>query len=230
MQIENLRNPEEVAVRAAEIIAAEARASVAARGRFVVAFSGGRTPAAMLRALAEREMPWSQTFVFQVDERVVPDGDLQRNLVLLRENLIDRVPLPKHQVYAMPVENSDLESAARLYMRSLSQVAGTPATLDCVHLGLGKDGHTASLVPADSALDITEVDVAPARVYEGTRRLTLTFPILNRARRVLWVVVGPDKVDALSRLRAGDPAIPAGRVHQDRAIILTDLTLTPFVS
>ena len=128
----------------------------------------------------------------------------------------------------MPVENSDLESAARLYMRSLSQVAGTPATLDCIHLGLGKDGHTASLVPADSALDATDVDVAPAGRYEGTRRLTLTFPILNRARRVLWVVVGRDKVDALSRLRAGDPAIPAGRVHQDRAIILTDL-LTPFV-
>jgi len=175
-------------------------------------------------------MPWSQTFVFQVDERVVPDGDPQRNLALLRENLIDRVPLPKQQVYAMPVESPDLESASRLYMRSLSQVAGTPATLDCVHLGLGKDGHTASLVPADSALDVTEVDVAPARVYEGTRRLTLTFPILNRARRVLWVVVGRDKVDALSRLRAGDSAIPAGRVHQDRAIILTDLPITPFVS
>lgn len=230
MQIENLRNPEEVAVRAAEIIAVDARASVSVRGRFVVAFSGGRTPAAMLRALAEREMPWSQTFVFQVDERVVLEGDPQRNFTQLRENLIDHVPLPEDHVYKMPVEEPDLESAAGLYMRSLAQVAGIPAILDCVHLGLGKDGHTASLVPGDPALDATEVDVASTGVYEETRRLTLTLPILNRARRVLWVVVGPDKVDALSRLRAGDPAIPAGRVHQDRAIILTDLPITPFVS
>jgi len=220
MQIENLRNPEEVAVRAAEIIAAEARASVAARGRFVVAFSGGRTPAAMLRALAEREMPWAQTFVFQVDERVVPDGDPQRNFTLLRENLIDRVPLPGDHVYKMPVEDPDLGSAAGLYMRSLAQVAGIPATLDCVHLGLGKDGHTASLVPGDPVLDATEVDVASTGVYAGTRRLTLTFTILNRARRIVWVVDGRDKVDALERLRAGDASIPAGRIRQDRAILL----------
>jgi len=220
MELEILRDPAAVADRAAEIIAAEARDSIAGRGRFIIAFSGGRTPAAMLRALADRPMPWPQTFVFQVDERVVPDGDPERNFTLLRENLIDRVPLPKDHVYMMPVEEPDLGSAARLYMRFLAHVAGVPATLDCVHLGLGKDGHTASLVPGDPVLEVTEVDVASTSVYEGTRRLTLTYPILNRARRIVWVVAGGDKVEALARLRAGDPAIPAGRVRQDRAILL----------
>ena len=120
----------------------------------------------------------------------------------------------------MPVEEPDLGSAARLYMRFLAHVAGVPATLDCVHLGLGKDGHTASLVPGDPVLDATEVDVASTGVYAGTRRLTLTFTILNRARRIVWVVDGRDKVDALERLRAGDASIPAGRIRQDRAILL----------
>jgi 6-phosphogluconolactonase len=220
MELQILRDADAVAQRAAEIIAAEARDSVSTRGRFIIAFSGGRTPAAMLRALADREMPWRQTFIFQVDERVVPEGDPERNLILLRQNLLDRVPLPKDHVYAMAVEESDLDSAARLYMRSLGQVAGMPTTLDCVLLGLGKDGHTASLVPGDPVLDVTEVDVATTRVYEGTRRMTLTFPILNRARRIVWMVVGRDKVDALARLRVADPTIPAGRVRQDRAILL----------
>jgi len=222
MEIQILLDPDLVAERAADLIVAEARASVSARGRFIIAFSGGRTPDAMLRALADREMPWPQTFVFQVDERVVPDGDSERNLSHLRQNLVDRVPLPGDHVFPMPVEKPDLESAARFYTDSLEKVAGVPARLDCIHLGLGKDGHTASLVPNDQVLEVTELDVATAGIYEGTRRLTLTFPVLNRARRLIWLVTGRDKVDALSRLRAGDPTIPAGRVRQAGAIVLAD--------
>jgi 6-phosphogluconolactonase len=168
-------------------------------------------------------MPWPQTFVFQVDERVVPDQDSQRNLFQLRQNLLARVPLPDNHLFAMPVERAGLDSAARLYMQSLNRIADLPATLDCVHLGLGKDGHTASLVPGDPVLDVSDVDVASSGIYEGTRRLTLTFPVLNRARRVLWLITGRDKADALARLRAMDLTIPASRVRQDRAIILADV-------
>jgi 6-phosphogluconolactonase len=222
MEIHILPNSDAIAERAADMISAEATASVSARGRFIIAFSGGRTPARMLRALSDREMPWLQTFVFQVDERVVPDGDAERNLSQLKQNLLARVPLPDDNILTMPVEEPNLESAARHYMQLLGQVAGMPAILDCIHLGLGKDGHTASLVPGDPVLDVTEVDVSTTGMYEGTRRMTMTFPILNRARRVLWLVNGQEKRQALAGLRARDLAIPAGRVSQDRAIVLAD--------
>lgn len=225
MEIQILRDPVAVAGRAADVIVSEARASVSARGRFIIAFSGGQTPAPMLRALADREMPWAQTFIFQVDERAVPDGDSERNLSRLRENLIDRIPLPSSHLYAMPVEEPDLETATKLYSRSLENIAGEPATLDCIHLGLGKDGHTASLVPGDPVLDVTGADVAATGIYQKTRRLTLTFRILNRARKVVWLVAGNDKAVALARLLSGDTTIPAGRVRQDRAIVLTDVQL-----
>jgi 6-phosphogluconolactonase len=226
MQVHILPNADAVAERAADLISTEATASVSARGRCIIAFSGGRTPSRMLRALSDRKMPWLQTFIFQVDERVVPAGHSERNLSQLKQNLLARVPVPEDHVFTMAVEEPDLESAANLYMQNLEQVAGVPATLDCIHLGLGKDGHTASLVPGDRALDVTEVDVATTGIYEGTRRMTLTFPIINRARRVLWVVTGHDKRIALARLSARDPAFPAGRVSQDRAILLADVDAT----
>jgi len=222
MNLELHANEETVAHRGARIIAADARAAVAARGRFIAAFSGGHTPWLMFRALAEEDVPWQAVHLVQVDERVVPEGSAERNLTHLRETLLDHVPLLPDQVMAMPVESGDLDAAAKSYASTLQKVAGSPAVLDLVHLGLGPDGHTASLVPGDPVLDITDAHVAPTRVYQGRRRMTLTYPVLNRARRILWVVTGSEKREMLARLRNRDMSIPAGRVYQDRALVLAD--------
>jgi 6-phosphogluconolactonase len=206
---------------AAGVIAAEARAAVAERGRFVVAVSGGRTPWRMLRALAGKDVPWASVHVVQVDERQAPAGDPERNLTHLRESLLE-APLPEAQLEAMPVEDADLEAAADRYARTLARIAGTPPVLDLAHLGLGPDGHTASLVPGDPVLEVVDRDVAATAPYAGRRRMTLTFPALDRARRILWLVTGADKSPALRRLLAGDRAMPAGRVRRDRALLLAD--------
>jgi 6-phosphogluconolactonase len=190
---------------------------VQARGRFTVAISGGRTPWVMLRALSSLDVPWERVHVLQVDERIAPDGHPDRNLTHLRESLHG----PEH-VLAMPVESADLDEAAARYARTLVDIAGSPPVLDLVHLGLGPDGHTASLVPGDPVLGVTDADVAMTGVYQGRRRMTLTYPVLNRARRVLWLITGEDKAAMLVRLRRGDPAIPAGRVRQDDAVVLAD--------
>jgi len=222
MKIQVLTNADSVAQAAAKFIAAEARASVAARGRFIVAVSGGRTPWQMLRALANEEVPWKNVHVVQVDERVAPAGDPDRNLTHLRESLLSDAPLPAEQIYAMPVESPDLGAAARLYAQTLSDVAGTPPVLDLAHLGLGPDGHTASLVPGDPVLDVTDADVAPTGIYQKRRRLTLTYPLLNRSRCVLWVVTGREKADMIVRLQNRDVTIPAGRIRCDNALLLAD--------
>ncbi len=140
----------------------------------------------------------------------------------MKESLLDHAPLRPEQVHAMPVEAADLQAAAARYALTLREVAGEPAVLDLVHLGLGPDGHTASLVPGDAVLEVVETDVAVTGVYKGTRRMTLTYPAINRARRVLWVVTGSEKIKMLSCLREGDASIPAGRVQRDRAILLAD--------
>jgi 6-phosphogluconolactonase len=213
---------EAVAREAAAFIAAEARAAVAARGRFSVAVSGGSTPWQMLRALAGEDVPWEGVHVLQVDERVAPAGHPDRNLTHLHESLLARAPLRPERVHAMPVEEADLDAGAARYALTLREIAGSPPVLDLVHLGLGPDGHTASLVPGDPVLDVADADVAPTGVYQGRRRMTLTYPVLDRARRVLWVVTGPEKVGMLARLRAGDASIPAARVRRDRALLLAD--------
>ena len=222
MKIEVLAYAEAVAQAGAAFIAAEARAAVAARGRFSVAVSGGRTPWQMLRALAGQQVPWEGVHVFQVDERVAPAGHPDRNLTHLRQSLPAQVPLPPAQVYAMPVEEGDLPAAAVRYARTLREVAGDPPVLDLVHLGLGPDGHTASLVPGDPVLNVTDADVGLTGEYQGRRRMTLTYPVLDRARCILWVVTGSEKGHMLARLRAGDGSIPAGRVRREQALVLAD--------
>jgi 6-phosphogluconolactonase len=195
---------------------------VAARGRFVMAVSGGKTPWQMLRALADEDVPWSGVHVVQVDERIAPAGDPDRNLTHLRESLLEHAPLPADHVYAMPVEEADLDEAARRYARILEQIAGSPPVLDLAHLGLGPDGHTASLVPGDPVLEVVDRDVAMTGIYMLRRRMTLTYPILNRSRRMLWLITGADKAAMLPRLRAADASIPAGRVRQEEALVLAD--------
>jgi 6-phosphogluconolactonase len=222
VKIELFADADAVARGAAAIIAADARATVAANGHFVMAVSGGHTPWLMLRALAGENVPWEGMHVVQVDERVAPAGHPDRNLTHLRESLLEHAPLHPEQIYAMPVESSDLLAAAAGYAQTLQEVAGSPPRLDLAHLGLGPDGHTASLVPGDPVLDVTDADVALTGVYQERRRMTLTYPMLNRSRRILWLVTGGEKVAMLRRLQNGDPAIPAGRVCRDHALVLAD--------
>jgi 6-phosphogluconolactonase len=222
MKLEVLPDIESVARLAADVIAGEARAAVTARGRFTVAFSGGKTPLAMLRALSALDVPWESVHILQVDERVAPAGHADRNLTHLRESLVGHGRDGLSQIHAMPVEATDLDEAAARYARTLVEIAGSPPVIDLVHLGLGADGHTASLVPDDPVLEVTRTDVALTGLYQGRRRMTLTYPILNRARSVLWLVSGEDKAEMLVRLLRGDPAIPGGRVRQDHAVVFAD--------
>ena len=222
MNFEIWDDADSVARAGAARIAADARAAVASRGAFAFAVSGGHTPWMMLKALATEDVPWARVHLFQVDERVAPQGDPDRNLTHLRESLLERVPLDRSQVHAMPVELRDLGEAAAEYSSALRDIAGSPPVLDLVHLGLGPDGHTASLVPGDQALDVDKADVAVTGIYQGRRRMTLTFPTLNRARRVLWIVTGSEKAEMLRRLSDGDRSIPAGRVRPDDALLLAD--------
>ena len=213
---------EATAQHAAVLIASKAREAIAARGRACLALSGGRTPWIMMRVLAAQELSWRDVHIFQADERVTPLSSADRTLTHLREALLSLAPLRPEQVHPMPVDDDDLAAGARRYEATLKQVAGTPPVLDLVHLGLGPDGHTASLVPNDPALDVTAADVTISGPYQGHRRMTLTYPILNRAATVLWLVTGAGKAEALKRLYAGDASIPAGQVRRDRAIILAD--------
>jgi 6-phosphogluconolactonase len=227
VEMEILPDAESVARRGAAVVAGEARAAVAARGKFTLAVSGGTTPWRMLRALAGEEVPWEGIHVVQVDERVAPAGHPDRNLTRLRESLLAHVPLRAERIHAMPVELPDLEAAAAQYARTLREIAGSPPVLDLVHLGLGPDGHTASLVPGDPALDVTGADVSPTGIYRGRRRMTLTYPVINRSRRILWLVTGGEKAGMLARLRNADPSIPAGRVLGNRALLLADRAAVP---
>jgi len=222
MNVEILPDVDSLARRAAAVIAADARAAVSARGRFVMAVSGGKSPWLMLADLANEDVPWANVHVFQIDERIAPAGDPDRNYVHLRDSLLQHAPIPPEQIYAMPVESPNVEAAAKEYAHTLEGVAGKPPVLDLAHLGLGPDGHCASLIPGDPVLNVMDRDVAITGVYQGRRRMTLTYPVINRSRRILWLVSGKDKVSAFPKLRAADPSIPAGRISQTQGLLLAD--------
>jgi 6-phosphogluconolactonase len=222
MKTEVYADADAVALEAAKFIAKAAQDAVAARGKFVIAVSGGKTPWIMLRDLAQQQVPWQGVHVVQVDERVAPEGDPDRNLTHLRESLLAHAPLPPEQIHAMPVNSQNLEAACAQYAQTLKTLAGSPPVLDLVHLGLGPDGHTASLVPGDPVRDVKDAEVALTGIYQKRRRMTLTYPIINRARRILWLVTGSEKTGMLTRLQAADTSIPAGRVSSDNAVILAD--------
>lgn len=215
-------DPDAVARRAAAWIAETTRQAIGQRDRCVLALSGGTTPLPMLRVLATTPIDWRKVEVIQVDERVAPGASPDRNLAQLRAALLARIPLPESQIHPMPVEETDLGLAAQDYGRLLVSLAGAPPRLDLVVLGLGADGHTASLVPGDAALDIRDADVAVTAPYQGRRRMTLTFPVINRARHILWLVTGADKAEMLARLVQADPALPASRVRRASALLLAD--------
>jgi 6-phosphogluconolactonase len=211
-KVESLADPGAVARAGAAFVAERARDAVAASGSFHFAVSGGRTPWAMFAELARETVPWDAVVIYQVDERVAPPDDPDRNLAHLHKAL-DSAPA---QVRAMPVNETDLTAAAAAY------AAAVPRHFDLVHLGLGPDGHTASLVPGDPVLSVTDRLVALTQPYQGRVRMTLTYPALARAQQIMWLVTGADKKDPLARLLAGDITIPAGRVEAAASLVMAD--------
>jgi 6-phosphogluconolactonase len=222
MMIEVLDNADLVAIKAASIIAEEARKAVTLRGCFIFAVSGGKTPWKMLRALTDEDVPWERMHIVQVDERLAPEGHPDRNMTHLRESLIGHAPILPERIHAMQMEEKDPEAAAASYSRTIREIAGSSGIIDLIHLGLGPDGHTASLIPGDPVLDITDQDVALTVIYHGRQRLTLTYPIINRARKILWLITGSEKNEMFQRLIDSDLSIPAGRISQEHAMVLAD--------
>jgi 6-phosphogluconolactonase len=220
LDLEVTSDEKAAARRAAEMIASAGAAAVADHGTFAFAMSGGRSPWAMLAILGElEEMPWRETELFQVDERIASPGSEERNLTHMVLGLS-----MDHQsaLRPMPVTNHDLDAAAHEYDTSL------PERLDLVHLGLGPDGHTASLVPGDPVLEVDDRRVAiTTDPYQGHRRMTLTYPALAEARQILFLVTGEEKRDPLQQLIAADPSIPAGRVRNDAITIVADQSAAP---
>jgi 6-phosphogluconolactonase len=207
-------DPEEAARRASELIIDAGSRALAERGEFNLALSGGKDPWRMVELISEANLDWERARIFQVDERIAPAGDDDRNLT----HMVEALPIDlQTRIRPMPVTDDDLEAAAARYAEEL------PDALDAVHLGIGPDGHTASLVPNDSVLEVTDRKVAiTGGEYQGRRRMTITYPVLAAARMIVWLVTGDDKQDALAKLRAGDESVPAGRVATDKATIVAD--------
>jgi len=230
VRVEVHPDPLAVAARAAQVLARAITAAVDERGVCSVAFSGGRTPRRMLEILTALPLPWERLHVFQVDERIAPKGSDARNLTDLESTFLERSRIPKSRLHAMPVEAADLVQAAAHYAQVLEQFAGSPPVLDLIHLGLGTDGHAASLLPRDPVLAVKDRDVAISGMYRGYRRMTLTLPPLNRTRCVLWVVCGSEKAESAAQLYHGEQSIPAGAVCRKHALLLLDQAAAPLMA
>jgi 6-phosphogluconolactonase len=218
VRVDVLADAGAAAARGAEEITAAGSVAIAERGRFLLAVSGGTEPWRMFGLLDDRALDWRRTEIFQVDERVAPDGDGDRNLSHLRESL---PAAALERIRPMPVTAEDLDAAAGRYAASL------PEAFDLIHLGIGPDGHTASLVPGDPVLEVRDRLVALTGEYQGRRRMTLTYPVLEAARRIIWLIPGAAKREPLRRLLAGDRSIPAGRVEASRATVIADRDALP---
>jgi 6-phosphogluconolactonase len=209
-----------VASHGAAVIAAAARAAIGARGSCAIAVSGGNTPLAMFAAVASEDIPWASVGIWQVDERIAPRGHEDRGLTHLTTSLPTEA---LQQLHPMPVDDLDADDDDACAAAAAVYAAGLPATFDLIHLGLGDDGHTASLAPGDPVLEVSDRDVAiTGGVFRGRRRMTLTFPALDRGRQVLWIVTGADKAQPFARLVAGDRTIPAGRVAATDQLAIVD--------
>jgi 6-phosphogluconolactonase len=212
----------DLARSAAELVLDDCVETLATRSRgYVLALSGGRTPLLMFQALATLPMPWSRVHVFQVDERVAASGSDDRNFTHLTGCLLRLVDIPAQNIHPMPVESKDLASACRSYEEELQQVTGG-STPDLLQLGLGDDGHTASLAPGDPILEVADRGIWHVEKFNGLPRMSMTYPVINAAQRILWLVAGSSKAEMCRRLVAFDPTIPAGRVMPENAVLLVD--------
>jgi 6-phosphogluconolactonase len=198
--------------RAAVWVADRLWSAIAERGTAHLAVSGGSTPLAMFGALAAMPLPWPQVHVWQVDERVAPDGDSDRNA-----GQLDALSEAGAVIHLMDVTNPSLPTAASTYATAL------PDRFDVIHLGLGDDGHTASWPPRDPVVTLTQ-RVAVVGPFNDLIRLTLTPPVVNNARHVMFLVAGANKASMLARLRRGDLTIPATAVRRAGTTILTDVS------
>jgi 6-phosphogluconolactonase len=214
-ELEVAADGDEAARRVGALLAERAREAAAEGGRFSVALS--KVPSALAGAFVAADPPWGAVDVYQVDERVAAAGSADRNLTAILAAL---PPEAVDSLVPMPVEAPDLDDAARLYEEELAD------PVDFVHLGLGLDGHTASLVPGDPVLDLLDRRVAVTDDYEGFRRMTLTYPALDTAREVVWLVTGEAKRGVLARLLNGDESIPAGRIANPRQLVIADAAAT----
>lgn len=208
---------------AAEFIAARLSGCVRERGEATLAVSGGRTPWGMFARLAAFDIAWGRVHLFQVDERIAADGSDERNWThWLASPLAARIP--RDRQHPMPVGHAD---AAARYEAALRQQCGDPPVIDVVHLGLGDDGHTASLFAGDPLLAEPARDIGRSLPHLGLQRLTLTLPALARARSIAWLVLGAARRDAVRRLVAGDLSIAASHVERARATLFTDPAAAP---
>ncbi|HEX7061263.1 MAG TPA: 6-phosphogluconolactonase [Woeseiaceae bacterium] len=221
MKIHIEPDADRLALECAGWMAGQVRLGLAERDTFSLALSGGRGPHGMFEALAREKVPWSRVHLFQVDERAAPADSPDRNLTAIRSLLAERVAIPPGNVHPMPVEQDDLEAAAREYADTLARVLGPGAILDLVHLGLGEDGHTASLLPGDPVAG-SERTVIVSREYGGFRRMSLNYTVLSDARQRVWLVTGTAKSEMLLRAMDGDVTIPAGRIRREDTLFFAD--------
>jgi len=214
-------DPDALAAAAAGWLAERLCAAADEDGAVVLAVSGGTSPWPMYRRLAaEPDVPWETVHVVQVDERIAPDGDPDRNWSQVHD--VFGGVVPERNLHAMPVTDPNFDAAAEAYAELLQRLTGGRG-LTIAHLGLGGDGHTASLFPGDPASTLTDRDVAvTAAEHAGRRRMTLTLPAINAAGHILWQVQGAGKLGMVERLVAGDRTIPAGTIRRDRAVLMTD--------
>jgi 6-phosphogluconolactonase len=222
MEINVFLNSDEVASQAARLIAKLIRENIAKKGFFTFAVSGGRTPWEMVKVLAQENLPWEKVYLFQVDERVVPDGHPDRNLTQLFNAIQGSKLVTRLNIFPMQVTAENLPMACEEYAQHLAEITKS-GKLDLIHLGMGSDGHTASLIPGDAVCDIQDRDVAmTAAPYQGRDRMTLTYPAINRAEKILWIATGAEKSSMLQRLLEADHGIPAGKISRDQALVFAD--------
>lgn len=207
----------QLGARAAVWVADRLWTAVAERAVAHLAVSGGSSPAPMFSALAALPLPWAAVHVWQVDERVAPDGHPDRNANDLLGLLVRPAGLPDANVHLMPVTDADLDAAAARYAADLA--AACDGVLDVVHLGIGDDGHTASWPPGDPVLGVDDRDVVAIGEFNGRRRLTLTVPAVNRGRSIMVLVDGASKAPAVAGVLEGDPDLPASRIPDDAVVI-----------
>lgn len=222
MEIRTFQSANEVAKEAANYIADRIRESLTKKGFFTMAISGGRTPWEMIKELANEDLEWEKVFLFQVDERMAPDGHPDRNLTQLFNSIQGTKLMTRLNIFPMHVIAEDLDQACQEYADSIQRITET-GKLDLIHLGIGTDGHTASLIPGDEVLEVQDKSIAlTSHPYQGRNRMTLTYPLINEAEKILWVVTGEEKAEMLERLLQKDPSIPAGKINQTHAILLTE--------